>query len=248
LNGYEAGHDMKSLAGKVSIVTGAGRGIGRAVSLLLGRSGSRVVLAARSELQLRAVCEEIRDQGGEALVVPTDLARDEEMERLVDETLQQWGSIDYLINNAGSGKTAPVLTAKREDWDQTLRVNLRAPMVLSQLVLPRLVEKGEGAIINIGSISGKAGHANTAAYSASKFGLIGFTESLYEEVREYGIKVAVILPGFVDTPMIPPTKRLDRSKMIRPEDIAETVLFILTFPLTSCPVEITVRPQKTPYR
>ena len=238
---------MKSLAGKVSIVTGAGRGIGRAISVLLGRSGSRVALAARSESQLRAVGEEIRDQGGEALVVPTDLSLDEEIERLVTATLEKWGSIDHLINNAGWGKTGPILKAKREDWDATFRVNLRAPMVLSQLVLPKLMEKGEGAIINISSVSGKSGQANTAAYSASKFGLIGFTESLYEEVREYGIKVTVILPGFVDTPMIPPIKRLDRTRMIRPEDIARAVLFVLTSPITSCPVEITVRPQKSPY-
>ncbi len=239
---------MKPLAGKVSIVTGAGRGIGRAVSLLLGREGSRVVLAARSESQLRAVGEEIRREGGEALVIPTDLTHDEEVERLVGETLKEWGSIDYLINNAGWGKTAPVVKAKREDLDRTLQVNLRAPMVLTQLVLPTLIARGEGAIINIGSISGKMGQANTAAYSASKFGMIGFSESLFEEVRGHGIKVTVILPGFVDTQMIPPTGKLDRSKMIRPEDIAQTVFFVLTSPPGCCPVEVTVRPQKTPYR
>ena len=238
---------MKSLDRKVSIVTGAGRGIGKAISVLLACSGARVVLAARNEPQLNAVSEEIRNQGGEALVVPTDLTSDDEMERLVEKTLQEWGSIDHLINNAGWGRTGPIVKAKRDEWDQTLRVNLRAPMVLSQLVLPKLMDKGEGAIINIGSVSGKTGQANTAAYSASKFGLIGFTEALYEEVREYGIKVAVILPGFVDTPMIPQMKRLDRSRMIRPEDIAQAVLFVLTSPLTCCPVEITVRPQKTPY-
>jgi short-subunit dehydrogenase len=238
---------MKPLAGKVSIVTGAGRGIGRAVSLLLGREGSRVVLAARSESQLRAVGEEIRREGGEALVIPTDLTHDEEVERLGGETLKEWGSIDYLINNAGWGKTAPVVKAKREDLDRTLQVNLRAPMVLTQLVLPTLIAKGEGAIINIGSISGKMGQANTAAYSASKFGMIGFSESLFEEVRGHGIKVTVILPGFVDTQMIPPTGKLDRSKMIRPEDIAQTVFFVLTSPPGCCPVEVTVRPQRTPY-
>jgi len=238
---------MTALAGKVSIVTGAGRGIGRAIALLLGRLGSRVVLAARSEAQLESVREEIRGQAGEALVVRTDLNCDEDMENLVSRTVKECGSIDYLINNAGWGKTAPVAKASVEEWDQTLRVNLRAPMVLSKLVLPILLEKKDGAIVNIASISGRTGQANTAAYSASKFGLIGFSQSLYEEVRESGIKVAAILPGFVDTPMIPPTRRLDRSKMIRPEDIAQTVLFVLTSPPNCCPVEITVRPQKTPY-
>lgn len=239
---------MEPLAGKIAIVTGAGRGIGRAVALLLGRSGARVVLASRSGSELRVAADEIRNHGGEALVVPTDLTRDEEMQRLVSKTLEQWGTIDCLINNAGWGKTSPVIHAKVEDWDRTFQVNLRAPMLLSQLVLPTLIHKGEGAIVNIASISGRAGQAAAAAYSASKSGLIGFTESLYEEVREYGIKVAVILPGFVDTPLIPPTRRLDRSKMIRPEDIAQTVFFVLTCSPNCCPVEITVRPQKTPYK
>ena len=239
---------MKPLAGKIAIVTGAGRGIGRATALLLGQSGARVVLASRSEFELSAVSEEITKQNGEALAVSTDLTRDDEMERLVNRALEHWGSVDYLINNAGWGRTAPVIKAKVEDWDRTLQVNLRAPMILSQLVLPTLIEKGEGAIINIGSISARAGQANTAAYSASKSGLISFTESLYEEVREYGIKVAVILPGFVDTALIPPTRRLDRSKMIRPEDIARTVFFVLTCSPNCCPVEIAVRPQRTPYK
>lgn len=239
---------MQPLSGKVSIVTGAGRGIGRAISLLLSRSASRVVLAARSEAQLKAVAQEIKDEGGETLVVPTDLTSDSDLERLVRETSNTWGSVDYLINNAGWGRRAPVIKTRLEDWDRTFQVNLRAPMALSQLVLPIMIAKGEGAIVNIGSISGRTGHATTSAYSASKSGLIGFTESLYEEVREHGIKVAVILPGFVDTGMIPPTRSLDRSKMIRPEDVAQAVLFVLTSPPNCCPVEITVRPQKTPYK
>ena len=238
---------MQPLAGKVAIVTGASRGIGKAISILLAQSGSRVVLAARSEPQLKSVSEEISSQNGEALVIPTDLTVDEEMERLVQQTLKEWGSVDVLINNAGFGKVAPVVKAKVSDWDETFRVNLRAPMFLSKLVLPTMMERGEGSIINISSVSGKSGQANGSAYSASKFGLIGFTQSLYEEVREYGIRVATICPGFVDTPMIPQMRRLDRSKMIRPEDIARTVLFILTSPPTVCPVEMTVRPQRTPY-
>jgi 3-oxoacyl-[acyl-carrier protein] reductase len=239
---------MKTLAGKVALVTGAGRGIGKAVSLLLAESDCRVVLASRSRDQLEEVQSAIRGKSGEAHSVPTDLTRDDEIVRLVDSTREKWGGVDILINNAGWGKRAPVVRAKIEDWDQTLRLNLRAPMLLAHLLVPHMISKGEGAVINIGSISGKSGEANGAAYSASKFGLIGFTQSLYEEVREYGIKVAVILPGFVDTPLIPANRQLDRSKMIRAEDIAHTVHFVLTSPDTCCPVEITVRPQKSPYR
>ncbi|HEX9265095.1 MAG TPA: SDR family oxidoreductase [Candidatus Binatia bacterium] len=239
---------MQTVQGKVALVTGAGRGIGKAIALLLAGAGCHVVLVARSRDQLEEVRREIDSRHGNAAVVPCDLTRDDGIEKLVDRSAQHFGAIDILINNAGWGKRASVVKAKIDDWDQTFRVNLRAPMILAQRLLPAMIEKGEGAVINIGSVSGKSGEANGAAYSASKFGLIGFTQSLYEEVREHGIKVSVILPGFVDTPLIPPNRQLDRSKMIQADDVAQTVLYVLTSPATCCPVEITVRPQRTPYR
>ena len=239
---------MSGLEGKVAIVTGAGRGIGRAIALVLAQSQCRVVLTARTVAQLEDVKGEILALGGEAVVVSGDLTRDEDIRRLVEESQAKWGAADILINNAGWGKRAPVVGASLTDWDQTFRLNLRAPMVLAKALLPNMIAKREGAVINIGSVSGKTGEANGAAYSASKFGLIGFTQSLYEEVREHSIKVAVILPGFVDTPLIPPNKQLDRSKMIQAEDVAQSVLYVLMSPATSCPVEITLRPQRTPYR
>ena len=235
---------MGAIDGKVALVTGAGRGIGRAIAVALAKAGCSVVITARSIDQLLDVRKAIDAVKGKALPIQADLTRDDDLQRL----LQSCGAIDFLINNAGWGKRAPVVRAKIEDWDQTFRLNLRAPMILAKELLPAMIKKSEGAVINIGSVSGKSGEADGAAYSASKFGLIGFTQSLYEEVREHGIKVAVILPGFVDTPMIPPVKHLDRSKMIQADDIAQAVHYVLTSPPTSCPVEITVRPQKTPYR
>jgi 3-oxoacyl-[acyl-carrier protein] reductase len=214
---------------------------------MLGRSGCRVILTARTKEQLEAVRGEIEASGGDAIAILADLTRDEEIARLVEES-QASGSIDILINNAGWGKRAPVVKGNVEDWDRTFGVNLRGPMILAKQFLPNMIAKGEGAVINIGSVSGKSGEANGAAYAASKFGLIGFTQSLYEEVREQGIKVSVILPGFVDTPLIPPNRQLDRSKMIQADDIAQAVHYVLTSPATCCPVEITVRPQRTPYR
>jgi 3-oxoacyl-[acyl-carrier protein] reductase len=239
---------MDDLKGKIAIVTGAGRGIGRAIALSLARAGSRVILAARTEEQLAAVESEIARSGGEAASVRTDLTRENEIAALLDRTLERWATVDILVNNAGWGRRASIVKANTDDWEQTLNVNLRAPMLLSRLVLPLLIAKGSGAVINIGSIAGKSGEAHTSAYAASKFGLIGFTQSLYEEVREHGIKAAVILPGFVDTPLIPPNRQLDRTKMIPPEDIAEAVLFVLRSSPACCPVEITVRPQRSPYR
>ncbi|HEY2922233.1 MAG TPA: SDR family oxidoreductase [Candidatus Binatia bacterium] len=239
---------MTNLDGKVALVTGAGRGIGKAIAISLAKSGCRVILAARTREQLDGVRETIRTNGGEAVAIAVHLTRDDELERLVEQSCKAWGSVDILINNAGWGKRAPVIRANVEDWDQTLRLNLRAPMILAQKLLPAMVAKGEGAVINIGSVSGKTGEANGAAYSASKFGLIGFTQSLYEEVREHGIKVSVILPGFVDTPLIPPNRQLDRSKMIQADDIAQAVHYILSSSATCCPVEISVRPQRSPHR
>jgi 3-oxoacyl-[acyl-carrier protein] reductase len=239
---------VNSLAGKIAFVTGAGRGIGRAVASHLAECGCRVILTARTLAQLEQVQQQILTSGGEALAIAADLTRDDEVQRLVEESQQGLGAPDILINNAGWGKRALVVKVQRDDLDQTLRLNLRAPMILAQSFVPRMIEKGEGAVINIGSVSGKAGEANGAAYSASKFGLIGFTQSLYEEVREHGIKVAVILPGFVDTPLIPPNRKLDRGKMIQPGDVAQTVGYILASAPTCCPVEITLRPQRSPYR
>jgi 3-oxoacyl-[acyl-carrier protein] reductase len=236
------------LEGKVAVVTGAGRGIGKAVALALAMSGCKLVLSARTLAQLDEVRREIEQHGGVAVAVPGDLTRDEVLDTLAAESRRAFGSVDILINNAGWGKRAPVIKINAGELDQTLRLNLRAPILLAKLLLPDMIAKNEGAVINIGSVSGKTGEANGAAYSATKFGLIGFTQSLYEEVRERGIKVAVILPGFVDTPLIPPNRQLDRSKMIQANDIAQTVIFVLTSPATSCPVEITVRPQRSPYR
>lgn len=207
-----------------------------------------MVLTARSLAQLEEVQREIQSQGGAAVSIAADLTLDADIERLVEQSCDAWGGVNFLINNAGWGKRAPVAGANIADWDRTLRLNLRAPMLLARSLVPAMIARRQGAVVNIGSISGKSGEANGSAYSASKFGLIGFTQSLYEEVREHGVKVCVILPGFVDTPLIPPNRRLDRSKMIRPADVAHTVHYVLTCGDTCCPVEITLRPQQSPYR
>ena len=234
----------KPLEEKTALVTGAGRGIGRAIAIALAKAGCTVVITARTTLELVAVQQQILAAKGNASIIQADLTRDDDLHSLV----KTCGPVDFLINNAGWGKRATVVRSRVDDWDQTFRLNLRAPMILAKEFVPAMIKKGEGAVINIGSVSGKSGEANGAAYSASKFGLIGFTQSLYEEVREHGIKVAVILPGFVDTPMIPPVKHLDRSKMIQADDVAQAVLYILNTQITACPVEITLRPQRTPYR
>jgi NADP-dependent 3-hydroxy acid dehydrogenase YdfG len=240
--------EANTVAGKVAVVTGASSGIGRVVARRLSQAGCRTVLAARRRDELTSLREEIVGFGGEAWVFQTDLLKTDDLEALVHATLEKYGTIDFLVNNAGWGRTAPVVKARVEDWERTFRVNLLGPMILTRLVLPTLIERQSGAVVNISSVSGRGGEAGAAAYAASKAGLIAFSQSLYEEVREHGIKVTAILPGFVNTPMIPTVRYLDRSRMIQPDDVALAVLFVLTNPATSCPVEITLRPQRTPYK
>ena len=238
---------MKPLENKIALVTGAGRGIGKAIAIALAQAGCRVIYALElGDSSTKWPMQSTRVMGRRWSFRQILLGM--KIYSTSSTRLKAWRAVDILVNNAGWGKRAPVVRAHVEDWDQTFRLNLRAPMILAKSFLPGMIEKGNGAVINIGSVSGKTGEADGAAYAASKFGLIGFTQSLYEEVREYGIKVSVILPGFVDTPMIPPVKHLDRSKMIRSEDVADAVMFVVNSSPTCCPVELTVRPQRTPYR
>ena len=132
---------MSSLAGKTAVVTGAGRGIGRAIAINLAQSGCRLILTARTLDQLEAVQQEISRHGGEAACIAADLTRDEEIDRLVTESSRYWEPADFLINNAGWGKRASVVKGRQEDWDQTFRLNLRAPMILAKALVPPMIER-----------------------------------------------------------------------------------------------------------
>lgn len=238
-----------SLAGRIALITGASRGIGRATALRLARGGAATVLAARTERALLDVAETIRASGGDALAVPTDVTSDQQLEALVSTTLARFGRIDVLVNNAGGGPPrTPVVKARIADWEQTLRVNLWATMVLTKLTLPAMIERRSGVIVNICSLAGLTGKAGEAAYAAAKFGIRGFSQSLFEEVRQYGIKVSTICPGYVDTALIPLNRHVDRSKMLSPEDVAEAVYEVTVSPSRCCPIEIVLSPQYDPLK
>lgn len=184
---------------------------------------------------------------GRVLLVIGDVAKDEDLEKAVQLVMNRLGRIAILINNAGfAPPRATVSKTSLGDWDRTLATCLRAPMVLTRLVLPDMLAHGQGTIINIASIAGRRGRAGEAAYAAAKFGLRGFTEALFEEVRNRGIKVTTICPGLVDTNLIPPNARVDRAKFLQPEDIAEHVYQVLRSPARTCPTEIVVEPQYDP--
>lgn len=224
---------------KAAIVTGASRGIGRSIVVRLAQTGYKVALLARDKKGLEETARQC-GSGSETLIVPCDLSNPTEWKPAVDRVIEKWGAINVLVNNAGIHESADP-----ESWDKTLDVNLRATMGLTRLALPYLEKAGSGAVINIASIAGLMGVAGSAAYCASKHGVMGFTRALFEDVREKNIKVSAICPGFVATDLTESPK-LDSKKMIQPEDVAETVLFVINFPSTGCPTEIVLRPQHSP--
>jgi 3-oxoacyl-[acyl-carrier protein] reductase len=239
----------RSLENQVALVTGAGRGIGRAIAIRLAALGCRVAALARSAAELDETAGSAPEGDGSILAVPADVTRDREVEAAVRLIIERLGRIAILINNAGfAPPRGSVLKTSLADWDQTLATCLRAPMVLTRLVLPDMLAHNQGAIINIASIAGKRGRSGEASYAAAKFGLLGFTQSLYDEVRQHGIKVAAICPGVVDTHLVPPNKRVDRAKFLQPDDVADAVEQVLISPIRACPTEIVLEPQFDPER
>jgi 3-oxoacyl-[acyl-carrier protein] reductase len=234
------------MKGKVAIITGASAGIGRAVGLALASEGVRCVLAARRANELSQVCREIEGAGGEAIVVPTDLVHEAQIKALVDKALGHFGEIHFLINNAGVYLRSKVEQMEKEKIVSLFNINVVAPFLLTKHCLPHLKGKKGGAVINIASMAGLMGFSEGSAYSASKHALIGFSESLFEEVREEGIKVCAICPGFVRTPMVAKAP-LNQENMIPPEDVAQTVVGVLKLSDKSCPTRIVIRPQYSVY-
>lgn len=241
--------------GKVAIVTGASRGLGRAIAIRLAREGINVVLAATSRDDLQAVATEIDlefEAGvapGQALIVPTDITDEQQVRHLVEEALKSFGRVDILINNAGVGYNGPVETMSAADWDALMNVNLRGVFLCSREVIGPMKRQGGGNIISIGSGAGKQGYPDLAAYCASKFGLMGFSEALAAEVGEVGIKVAVALPGSIARTDFSRRSRKGQAqsrqpgrKVVMPEDIAEAIVYLLNQPPSVRTAEINLWP------
>jgi NADP-dependent 3-hydroxy acid dehydrogenase YdfG len=231
------------LAERVAIVTGAGRGIGRAVAEMLAGQGATVVLAARTRSELAAAAEAVRGAGGHALAVPTDVTQDAHVGALVDQTVGQFGRVDILVTAAGVAAFGPVAGAKPEDWDPMIAVNLRATMVCCRAVLPPMIRQRSGTIVNIASVAATRPIPGAAAYAATKAAVVAWSKVLAEELRADGVRVGVVLPGAVDTPLwdtIPGGP--DRARMLTPDAVARAVLLMVTLPAGATLEELTLLP------
>lgn len=230
------------LVGQVAVVTGAGRGIGRATAEALARAGADVVAAARSIHELEETAERVREAGASCLIVPTDVSREADCENLIAKTIETFGQAEILINNAGAAHFAPVWELTTEQFDLTLNVNLRGMFFCSRAALRVMMPRRRGSIINISSSSGKKPYATQGAYCASKAGMIALSKVMAMELRPYQIRVHVICPGGVDTRLaseIHPHR--DKTGWIQSEDIAQAVLYLLSTPPNITLDELTIR-------
>ncbi|MGH7933369.1 MAG: SDR family oxidoreductase [Candidatus Binataceae bacterium] len=235
---------------KVAVVTGAGRGVGRAIALALARDGFALCLAARTRDQL----EQTRTLAGLApehsLIVLIDLAQEDAPDQLFTTAVEHFGHVDVLINNAGwAPARTPLIRISAADLDRVLAVNLRAPIALARLAAAHMAQRESGGIIvNIASAAARNTPAGETVYAAAKAGLVAFTHACFAELRAHGIKTSVIIPGLVDTPLIPHNKRLDRGLMLTAADVAAAAMSIVNAPPGACPLEIVIEPQRDPMR
>jgi 3-oxoacyl-[acyl-carrier protein] reductase len=236
---------VDALAGKVALVTGSSRGIGLAIARRLGQMGARVSICGRDPAKLDLAASMLRGEGIETLAVPADVSRADQISELVHATQQKLGPIDTLVNNAGTGVFGPFHEFAEADWDKVLDTNLKSVFLACRAVAPEMIRRQTGHIINISSLAGKNTFANGAIYCASKWGLMGLTGSMAEDLRGHGIRVSAVCPGSVATEF-PGQGRKNPSKILQPEDIAHAVEALITQSAGSFISEVHIRPTRKP--
>ncbi|MEO0012748.1 MAG: hypothetical protein RLZZ535_1137 [Cyanobacteriota bacterium] len=229
--------NLQHLKDKVAIVTGASRGIGKAAALALVTQGAKVVINyARSSEAAEATVKQITDAGGEAIAVQADVSQSAEVDNLIKTTLDKFGRIDVLVNNAGITKDTLLLRMKPEQWQAVIDLNLTGVFLCTKAVSKTMLKQRSGRIINIASVAGQMGNPGQANYSAAKAGVIGFTKTVAKELANRGITVNAVAPGFIETDMTHDLKSDDIIQFIplgrygKPEEVAGTIRFLASDP------------------
>jgi 3-oxoacyl-[acyl-carrier protein] reductase len=234
---------MSHLKDQVALVTGGSSGIGLAVARAALSEGMRVAVAGRNKDKLsraRAALEKEAQGKDRVLAIPADVSVASQVEAMVRQTVDAWGRVDLLVNNAGTAQWSSIEETAEADWDRTLGINLKGTFLYTKAVLPVMKRQRSGYIVNISSLAGKEGMAGAGAYSASKFGMIGLTESLLAEAIGHGVRATAICPAYVDTPMVEGAP-VPREEMIPPEDIGKIVIGLLRLAPVTVIKEIVVR-------
>jgi len=233
---------VRPLGGRVAVVTGAGRGLGRAIAEGLAATGARVVVAARTRTSIRTTAQAIERAGGHAAAIPCDVRDPASVESLIQQTLSYGGRLDILVNSAGVFQIAALADTGEPLWESILATNLTGAYRVTRAALAPLV-RSRGHIVNMISVAGKTTFPGNAAYCASKWGLLGFTNVLRDELRPLGVRVTAVFPGAVDTPIWDTVAgRWDRTHMLRPEAVAKTVVDACCTPDDASIDEITILP------
>ena len=235
-----------ALAGKVALVTGASRGIGYAIARRLGRMGGRVAICARDQAKLEQSASSLRGEGIETLAVQTDVTRGDQISSLVQKTQQEFGPIDILVNNAGTAVFGPFQEFGESEWNTLMDTNLKSVFLLCRAVAPEMIRRQTGHMINIASLAGKSTFAKGAIYCASKWGLLGLTGSMAEDLRGYGIRVSAVCPGSVATDFPGQGGEKDASRFLQPDDVAHAVAALVTQTAGSFISEVHIRPTRKP--
>jgi 3-oxoacyl-[acyl-carrier protein] reductase len=227
-----------------ALITGATAGIGRATAFALGKAGFRVGVCARTEPKLKVLLKDLKQEGIEAAGAPADVGDPEQAERMVESVTGALGEIDVLVNNAGVLVAKPFEELSLDDWDVTMRTNVRSLYLVTRAVLPGMRRRRQGAIVNVASLSGRTGFVGGTAYSASKHAVLGFSRSLVLEVRKDNVRVIAVCPGSVDTRMLhhQPMLKAEPSRILRPEDVAATIVHAVTLPGRAVVSELDIRP------
>lgn len=235
------------LSGKVAVVTGGSKGIGLAIASSLSAAGANVVICSRNGDQASKVAQDLDSRApGSVVGVACDMRQFDEVRRLIADAVERFGRLDILINNAGVGGFAPIEEITPEHWLQIIETNLNGAFYASHEAIPHMRARGEGWIINIGSLAGKNPMPGGAAYNASKFGLLGFSEAMMLDVRQYGIRVSCIMPGSVETDFSGVSERGPAPWKLQGSDIAEMVMDLLAFHSRALPSRVEMRPSQPP--